>query len=192
MRHFTKIMSGIDVAPLLAQLELHPELWDEISYRRTGYGTPHGEMTDIWVRYRDIRPFIERGDFSGFNDEHVPMWYPAWKKLPALHSIVFDLMAAVDGEMIGAVLITKIPPGGKITRHVDAGWHVENFSKFYLALKNDTGSEFVCDHGGCVESLNSKPGEIWLFDNRKPHWVINDSDRNRITLIICIRTELFQ
>lgn len=192
MKHFQKIYTGVDVKPLLAQLDAHPELWDEINMRRTGTGTPHGAMTDIWVRYRDIEPFRMNYDFTGFNDEHFPVWYRAWEVLPALRPIVFNLMSEVDGEMLGGVMITKIPPGCRIERHVDHGWHVDYYKKFYLSIKSDPGSEFICDYGGDVEALNPRPGDVYMFDNRKPHWVTNASSIDRITLICCIRTDLFQ
>lgn len=143
-------------------------------------------MSDIWVRYN--RPDrLNPEDPRAFNNEHVPVWYPAWKKLPALRPIIFDLMATVEGEMLCGVLITRIPPGEGIAPHVDAGWHVEYTEKFYLSLKSSPGADFVCDG----ERLNPKPGEMWLFDNRKNHWVENDSTEDRITLIVCIRTEMF-
>lgn len=192
MKHFTHIASGIDVGPLLAQLQDHPELWDAYPLRRTGKGTPHTGMTDIFVRYNNIEPFIAKNDFRGFNDEHVPVWYPAWEKLPALRPIVFGLMAAVEGEMLGGVLITKIETGKGIERHIDSGWHVGYFDKFYVSLKSEPGADFCCEVDGEVETLNPRPGEIWRFDNRKPHWVANASGADRITLIVCIRTELFQ
>ncbi len=191
MRNFTLVSKGEDVTALLDQLEESPELWDENPLRRVAPDTPHSRMSDIWVRYNDIAPFQASGDFSKFNDAHIPIWYPAWKKLPALRSIIFDLMAMVDGEMLCGVLITRIPPGMGIDRHVDDSWHVQYTKKFYVTLQSVPGAIFGCEDADGVEELNPHAGEIWLFDNRKPHWVINNSDKDRITLIVCIRTEKF-
>jgi hypothetical protein len=33
------------------------------------------------------------------------------EQLPAVRKIVFDVMHAVQGEKLGGVLITKVPPG---------------------------------------------------------------------------------
>jgi hypothetical protein len=190
VKHFLKI-GETDVKPLNAEIAAHPELWDQVTLRKTAPGTPHRAMSDIWVRYNDVKPFLAKGDLSTFNDRHVPIWYPAWRALPALRPIVFGLMARVEGEMIGGVLITRIPPGGGIEPHTDRGWHVDYYEKFYVALQSEPGALFLCQHGGEREALNPAPGEIHLFDNRKEHWVDNRSDQDRVTLIVCIRTSLF-
>jgi hypothetical protein len=188
MKNFQKISDGIDVSGLLAEIELNSNLWDVNNQRKVYKGTPHDRMSDIWVRYNSLEKC--NNDFQLMSNEHVPIWYPAWRLLPSLHKIVFDLMAKVEGEMLGGVLITRVPPGMGISPHVDGGWHVEYYDKFYLTLKSSEGAYFCCDHDG-VERLAPKPGEIWLFDNRKIHWVENESKDDRITVIICIRTAKF-
>jgi hypothetical protein len=185
------IDSGVDVAGVLDELEANKSLWDAHTRRKTAPDTPHAQMSDIWVRYNDYRKCQETDDWTVFNDAHVPVNYPAWAALPSLRRIVFDLMAKVDGEMLGGVLITKIPPGCGIEPHTDAGWHVEYYEKFYLSLQSAPCATFGCSHRGDREALEPKAGDVWLFDNRKMHWVENGSDQDRITCIICIRTDKF-
>lgn len=189
MKHFSKIYDGVDVAPLMAEIDANPQLWDAYNTRRTGKWTPHSGMTDIWVRYNDITPYLEAGNMAGFNDPHLPVWYPAFDALPSLKPILFELMAKVEGEMLGGVLITRIPPGGGIDPHIDKNWHVDYFDKYYISLQSAEGANFCCDHDGVLEKLSPKVGECWLFDNRKNHWVENNSNQDRITLIICVRTK---
>jgi hypothetical protein len=75
---------------------------------------------------------------------------------------------------------------------VDEGWHVEYYEKLYLSLRSAPGAEFWCEGSdGFHEKLEPRPGEVWLFDNRKPHWVINHSGYDRVTLIVCVRTRKF-
>jgi hypothetical protein len=176
----------IDVRELNAQLAEHPELWGQFGWRKNNSQGVHAQMDDIWVRYNDIRKYPEPTE--AFNERHVPIWYPAWRKLPALRDIVFPLMTAVEGEMLGAVLITKIPPGAKILPHVDRGWHVEYYDKYYVSLQSQPGAEFWCGE----EMINPKTGDCYRFDNRLEHWVNNDSDRDRITLIVCIRSDYYR
>ena len=192
MKHFTLIRDGVDVSGVLRELEANPDLWGEHGRRKTAPGSPHTGMSDIWVRYNDAGPF-ESGErpWTEFNDRHIPVWYRAWDLLPSLKPIVFDLMGRVDGEMIGGVLITRIPPGQGIDWHADSGWHVSAYEKFYLSLQSAPGAKFWCDADGVKEALEPEPGQIWLFDNRKPHAVTNDSGQDRITAILCIRTEKF-
>jgi len=192
MIHFEKIAEGIDVSGVNAELASHPELWDAHTVRKTAPNTPHKQMSDIWVRYNDVSPY-EDGTlpWSQFNDEHIPIWYPAWDLLPSLKPIVSDLLKQTEGWMLGGILITKIPPGCGIDPHVDRGWHVETYDKFYLQLQGAPGQVFGCEHRGVVEELEPKTGDIWLFDNRKLHWVRNISDSDRVTCIICIRTNKY-
>lgn len=190
MRHFQQIANGIDVSGVMAELADDPSLWNEHQIRRTAPGTPHRTSSDIWVRYRDVAPY-ENGErpWSEFNDIHVPVWYPAWKALPSLRPIIFALMAKVEGEMLGGILITRIAPGGRIEPHSDFSWHVDAFEKFYVTIQGQTGARFHCEHEGHYEFIEPKNGECWLFNNKKKHWVTNDSEQCRITLIICIRRE---
>lgn len=185
MKYFELIRRGVNIAPLLHRLDTRSDLWDRDGFRKNGKGSPHSRMSDIWVRYNDKRPFEESGDWSKFNDEHDSVWYPAYYALPELKPIIFDLMYDVAGERLGGVLITRIPPGEGIAPHVDSSWHVEYYDKYYLSLKSAPGAKFFCDD----EFINPHPGDIWKFDNRKEHWVSNQSMEDRITLIMCIRSD---
>lgn len=187
MKHFLKVMERIDVRSLSDQLDLHPELWDQNRTRKEVPGSAHTEMSDIWVRFN-----ADHSDPLRMSDPHIPVWYPAWEALPALKPIIFDLMAKVRGEMLGGVLITRVPSGAGIEPHRDKSWHVDYYDKFYLSVRSAPGAIFGCNHDGVRELLNPVPGEIWRFDNRKLHWVQNDSDRERITVIICIRTDRYR
>lgn len=187
---FTKLATGLDVSALNAQIDAHPELWNSVNYRKATPGSPHGEMSDIWVRYNDIRPYAALGDYSRMKDAHIPIWYPAWYALPALRPIVFGIMAALEGEMLGAIFITKIPHGCGIAPHQDGGWHVDYYEKVYVALKAAPGAEFHSVHpAGGTETLCPEVGDVHLFDNHQTHWVTNDSGQDRMTLIVCVRTD---
>ena len=186
MLYFQKMPYQIDVSKLNAELKAHPSLWGQHGWRKSDPSKVHSEMTDIWVRYNDIGKYPKFD--SSFNDPHVPVWYEAWEKLPALKPIVRKLMVDEEGEMLGGVLITQIPPGGRIAPHEDKGWHVGYYDKFYVSLESHPGATFHCGN----EVINPKTGDCWRFDNRREHWVNNDSAGFRRTLIVCIRTEKYQ
>lgn len=180
MIRFLKICD-VDVTELNSQIESHPELWNRHGYRKAL--SAHEEMDDIWVRYNSIENLG-----PNFNDEHDSVWYPAYQELPALKEIVFPLMAQVEGERLGGVLITRIPQGHEIKPHTDKSWHVDYYDKFYVSLKSEVGANFYCGD----EVLNPKVGEVWRFDNREEHWVENKSNGIRMTLIVCIRTNKYK
>lgn len=188
MKHFRQV-AVFNTASLAKELRHHPELWNGRPERRAFDGTSHAATSDIWVRYNDAAK--HGGDLKAMSAEHVPVWYPAWNVLPALKPIIMTLMTLVEGEMLGGVLITKIPPGGAVLPHRDSGWHVDYYDKFYVSIGSQPGAKLWCEEGGLREALSPQPGEVYLFDNRKLHWVENASAFDRVTLIVCIRTEMF-
>lgn len=150
-------------------------------------------MTDIWVRYNDIRKYTpDPKDFcnykSSFNDEHDSVWYPSYYALPEVKPLLFGLMGLVDGERLGGVLITKLEPGGKIYPHIDGGWHAKYYEKFYVAVKAPKGSFFGFNDG----EIRCENGDVYWFDNSVTHWVENPTNEERITMIVCIRTDMFR
>jgi hypothetical protein len=187
MTHFLKLAESLPVAPVLAEIEAHPELWDAYRERKDAFRSPHAQMSDIWVRYNSR-------DRLGpnFNDEHVPVNYPAWDALPTVRAISFAIMAAEQGQMLGGILITRIPPGGRIAPHVDSGWHVNYFSKFYVALKSPIGSSFSTETPSGIETITPAVGDLHRFDNRNLHWVENNSSEDKMTLIVCVRTDKYR
>jgi hypothetical protein len=100
---------GIDVSQAVREIESQPDVWNRHDLRTNYGGTPHKEIPDIWVRYNAWQNFA--GDPVAFNEEHESSWYPVIEQLPAVRKIVFDVMHAVQGEKLGGVLITKVPPG---------------------------------------------------------------------------------
>ncbi len=183
MSNFHLIAQGIDVVPLQLALHRQPDLFDVYNERRTAPGSPHSQMTDIWVRYNDRRPFEQKGSFEGLNDPHESVWYPAAARLPEIRPIVFGLMARVEGERLGGILITKLPPGGRIDPHIDGGWHAGNYDKFMVAVQTPPGSYFGFHDG----QLHSSDGDVWFFRNDVEHWVENPTDRERIVMVVCIQ-----
>ena len=145
----------------------------------------HGGMTDIWVRYRDVEKYRQQhgDDMSFFNHEHESVWLAPYEHLPSIKNIVFELMHTVQGTRLGGVLITKLPPGAKIHPHRDGGWHAGYYEKYYVAVKNAPGAVF-CWEG---EEIKAVTGDCYRFRNDTLHWVNNDSNEERIAMIICIR-----
>jgi aspartyl/asparaginyl beta-hydroxylase (cupin superfamily) len=94
-------------------------------------------------------------------------------------------MTMVKGEKLGGVLITRIPPGAVCKPHVDPGWHARHYQKYAIQIEANPQQAF---HFAGV-SLVTGPGDLYWFDNAHEHWVTNDSDADRVTLIVCIKNE---
>lgn len=181
MRHF-EYLYKLNVDELDRQLDMLPELWNENAERLrhpafVGTG-------DIWLRYRDKSELKRPEDY---NSPHWPVFYPSWSKLPALAPLVHDLMRLEEATHLGGILITKIPAGGLIDWHSDAGnWHAEHYPrKVYVVLKGNDGCVNWCED----ESVAMARGEAWWFCNTVPHRVVNAGPTERRTLIVCMRQE---
>lgn len=181
--YYAKVADNLDVKPLQIALLRQPKLFGKYTQRGDFEGSPHNEMKDIWVRYNDINPFIEKGSFVGFDAEHDSIWYPSAYAIPQVRKVVFDLMRIVEGERLGGILITKLAPGGKIEKHSDGGWHAEYYDKYFVPILNEEGAVFAFEDG----VITPKVGEAYWFDNSVPHWVENNTDSDRIAMIVCIR-----
>ena len=181
--YYAKVADNLDVKPLQIALIRQPKLFGKYPQRGNFETSPHKSMKDIWVRYNDIEPFLAKGNLEGFDQEHDSVWYPAAYAIPQVRKVVFDLMRIVEGERLGGILITKLPPGGKIDVHVDGGWHAKYYDKYFVPVLGEEGTSFCFDDGCIVPKI----GEAWWFDNSVPHWVENNTDSDRIAMIVCIR-----
>jgi len=155
------------------------DLFGEFNARKKA-GPVHADMDDIWLRYGDIKGMVESGDYSKIADEHDSIWL---KDLPECKKLCFQVMNMVDGERLGGVLITKLPIGGKILPHRDSGWHAEYYDKYFIPIQNDEGAFFGFESG----NIEPNEGDVWAFDNSYTHWVENNSDKERIAMIVCIK-----
>jgi quercetin dioxygenase-like cupin family protein len=165
------------VAPILWKLQSHPELWNQYTARTASADSPHHGLDDIWARFGDVGHAVD-------GQAHQSRWYPA-AELLGIKQMCHDLMHMVDGVELGGVLITRIPPGAKCRPHVDPGWHARNYEKFAVQIASAPGQEF-CFEG---ESLETRPGDVFWFDNQHLHWVDNPTQYERVTMIVCIRKE---
>jgi len=175
--------SCYNVHPLVEQLEAHPDVWDRITLRTEGHTTPHSQISDIWVRYNPWRNFT--GDREAFNGPHVPEWYPCVHEIPAAWSLARKVQRHMGYAKLGFVLITRLKPGCEVKPHTDSGWHAETHDKFALQIKGNKDQSFCFDEA----SLSAEPDDLYRFDNSKTHWVKNESDSERITMIICLRND---
>lgn len=182
MTHFIQLASGVDVVPLLLELNRAPHLWDQNRTRREYPGTPHADMRDIWVRFRPER---EITGLQSHREEYRCEFWPAWRELPALRPLVFGLMALVQAVELGSVLITKLPPGGAILPHSDAGcWAPEFYNcKAHATIAGQSLS--WCEN----ESVVMGAGDVWMFNNLLMHSVENHGVCDRIVCIVSMRVE---
>lgn len=172
MRNFLRLMNNATVLPTLASIMRQPELWDADDVRTTIPNGPHSQVSDILLRF-------------GAKDLTTLQCFdrPAMRDVFGAKVTSLDVMRLVNGDQLGRVMITRLPPGGRIEPHVDEGEYAEFYSRYHLVLHGSPGSLFRC--GG--ETVNMITGELWWFDSHLEHEVVNNSPEDRIHMIMDIR-----
>lgn len=193
MKYFQKIAEGLDVLPILHAAHRQPELWNANTIRTKHPGTAHSEVSDILLRFNEVPEAVafsqgvatfESPAASVINDKECgPL--PAWHLLPQVRPIIFALMRLVEGTRLGRVIITKLPPGKQIAPHVDGGAPATYYDRYQVALQSQPGCVFKIGD----EQIVFRTGEVWWIDNCVEHSVLNNSQDDRIVMIVDIRTK---
>lgn len=169
------IANGINVQPLYWALLKNPQVWNQQIGRTQHPESPHHGLDDIWIRFGKTKETL-RGE------PHVSEWYESADVL-GVKPLLRDLVRYVDGDILGGVLITRIPPGSTCKPHVDMGWHALQYEKYAIQIASAPGQRF-CFEG---QELETAPGDLFWFNNQQLHWVENPTNYERITLIACIK-----
>lgn len=178
MRNFLKIAENLDTMPLLAALSANAHLWNQHDLRTKYPESPHHEADDILLRFNEIPETPE--DVIDDIQTHP---FDAWNELP-VKDTVLNLMRAVGGTQLGRVLISRLAPGSSIAPHVDEGAPATFYQRYQVMLQCLPGVNFRSGE----ETVAMKTGDVWWFDNRQEHEVVNNSADDRIALIVDIRT----
>ncbi len=177
MKHFELLAAGVDVLPLRHAIQRQPDLWDRHPQRQQMPGSPHAQVRDILLRFQD---FQHATDVVAIQSTLETVYFPAWYQLPQAHALVFDLARRVEACRLGRVMITSLPPGGKILPHADEGAYAEHFERYHIALQGLPGSTFRAGD----ETVTMLTGQCWWFRNTVEHEVVNASADDRIHLIV--------
>jgi len=179
MRNFQPICT-FDPAPLLNQLLRQPQLWKADTYLRDYPQGPFGDTETVFVRFPPASVSeLERSS----RDSHECVWMDGSIHLPAARPLIFDLMARVQGERLGRVMINKLRAGGRIYPHADTPAHAAYWERYHFVLTALPGVDFRCGD----EHFALRPGLVFWFQNLLEHEVINNSADDRIHMICDIR-----
>lgn len=182
MKNFVCLGAGINVIPLLIEVRRQPHLWREDTYLRDYPQGPFHDVETIFLRFPPASVTeLERSH----KDPHECVWMDGALHLPAARPLIFALLAQVQGERLGRVMINKIVPGGRIYPHADTPEHAQYWDRFHYVLEASPGVLFRCGE----ERVQMARGELWWFQNALEHEVVNNSPNDRIHLIIDVRTQ---
>lgn len=190
MDNFQRIATGLPVMPLALALKRYHkshDIWKEDTYLRDYPQGPFGDTESVILRFppRSVHQTEEllKQHETQF-DQHENVDQPVFAMLPEARPLIFNLMAAVEGERLGRCMINKLRPGGHIFAHADTPLHASYWDRFHIVLQSAPGSNFRCGE----EVVNMIAGECWWFNNLVEHEVNNNSGDDRIHLIVDIRT----
>lgn len=186
--HFYRIAQNMDIEPLVKALKLpgYEEMFDKITTRQDVAGSPHHDTKTIFLRWAET-PTLE----AAFTE--IPaMDYPAMTFFPQVKPLIDRTLDLVGGKTLGRVILTKLQPGGSIDPHPDEGAYADFYERFHIPLISDEGNKFYVQGQGYIQSVQMKPGELWWFNHKRTHWVRNDSETDRIHLIMDVQAPKYR
>jgi len=175
-----QLLGQQNVMPLLHQIALHPELWNRDKVRTEHPGSPHSQCDDILLRFQDIAAL----EAQQIMDDAECVWYPAWDVLSEAHTLIFDLARMVKAERIGRILISRMAPGTEIAPHEDGGAVASYYTRYQMPLQSEPGVVFDC----AGERVQMTGGQVWWFNNKLTHSVMNNSANDRIAMVVDLKT----
>lgn len=188
MMNFQNI-SVADVTPLVLAIKRRPDLWKEDTFLRDYPQGPFGEIESIMLRFPEKRVFEQESELEKYKrgesqfDQHESVNYPAFSILHEARPLVFGLMSLVQGERLGRVMINKIAPGGRIYPHEDTPEHTDYYTRFHIILQSAAG----CYITSGDEQWEMRTGDVFWFNNKLMHEVVNNSSVERISMVIDIK-----
>lgn len=114
---------------------------------------------------------------GGENDDTAGAMGPA----PRLERCAYlrQVMASFH-TVIGRSRLMRLEPGAEVTPHTDIDFYWRDRIRIHVPIITDSSVRFNCDG---VE-INMAEGEAWIFDNWRPHHVLNGSGIRRVHLVI--------
>ncbi|HEY5657582.1 MAG TPA: aspartyl/asparaginyl beta-hydroxylase domain-containing protein [Myxococcota bacterium] len=173
MKYFERLERGVDVAPILAEIERQPDAWARQTGRQEKAGVQR-ETAAIPIRgLRKSRIRCRRR-----RDVHESRYTTLSHGFPAAVSFIRLVALERDAEL-GRAKIVSMRPHGRVHPHVDRGHYYALRDRLHLVVQSPGGSRLRAGE----EEVRMREGELWWFDNKQLHEAFNDSDVERIHLI---------
>ncbi|WP_254792091.1 aspartyl/asparaginyl beta-hydroxylase domain-containing protein [Achromobacter sp. NFACC18-2] len=177
--------------PLMLAIRRRPDLWKEDTFLRHYPQGPFGQTESIMLRFPEKVEGLTEEQIEAYkqnqlagHDQYEAVDYPAYAVLHEARPLVMNLMARVQGERLGRVMINKVAAGGRIFAHADTPEQTRYYTRFHIVLHGLPGA--VLKAGD--EEINMNTGDVFWFDNKQVHEVINNSRDDRVSMVVDIRT----
>lgn len=174
MSHFVRIAENVDTACMLAELDAAPQAWlVDTSRQRKVRCQRHTRNIFLRAPKKPLPPGAKNA-----NDVHESRTTRMARRFPRTLAYCEGVAHALGGTLGRATLVALLPRS-RVFPHVDAGDYYRIRDRFHLVLKSPGGSPLTS--GG--ETLELRPGELWVFDNKARHSACNPSAKPRVHLI---------
>lgn len=179
LHNFTLLANGLDVAPLLAEINANRSLWREETARQDYPGSAHKYTEAIFLRWckgKSVEAAFH--EIEAFDCHAMDVF-------TSTHALIDQASARVGAWEVGRVLLVSLEPGAVIYPHSDEGVYADYYERFHICLQSEEGNAFLtetaADRG---EYVHMKPGELWFFNHKAKHMLMNASKKPRIHLIV--------
>lgn len=107
-----------------------------------------------------------------------------------LMNLVSEIVKSLEENVVGKaarVLLIKLEAGKDVTEHTDGGDYLSTVRRYHIPLITNENVFYTVNS----ETINMKKGECWEINNFKPHSVLNNSEEDRVHLLIDVLPENF-
>jgi aspartyl/asparaginyl beta-hydroxylase (cupin superfamily) len=172
-RNFALMKAGVNVGPMLEEIDGQPQLWDADTRRQTNIHVQR-ETSSIPLRGA-LKPIPE-----GINQIN---WHPSCRtphadRCPRIYSWVAQFVKELGGDL-SRFSVVRLNPHGRVYPHIDEGDYYKVRDRYHLVLRSPGGSQM----NSGSEEVVFRDGELWWFNNKAVHDAFNPSDEGRIHVI---------
>jgi hypothetical protein len=151
-------------------------LWNWLNLRKAP-GLNHNVVDDIVLRFQPVQG--QHTLMSYFNDLDCVDYFSQG----FLKETMKLVTGTFDNSKLGRIIAAKLHPGSAIKLHKDEGDYVKAHDRFHLVITTNSDVKFTCE----AEEIHMNAGEIWWFDNKKEHSVVNNGSTERIHVVVDMR-----
>lgn len=177
MRFFRLIHSGIDVAPLLEEVQAQQLLWQRNTSRQERIPVQRDTNT-IFISAAVRRPDLH------INENHESRFTEISDSFPRAVAFLTNFAREMSAELSRATIV-RLKPKSQVFRHIDNGSYYLIRDRYHLVLYSTAGSVMTCGD----EEVRMNEGELWWFDNKQYHEAYNESSEWRIHYIFDLLPE---
>jgi len=172
-KNFALMKAGVDVGPMLEEIDGQPQLWDADTRRQTNIQVQR-ETSSIPLR-GSVKPIPE-----GISQNN---WHPSRRTAyadccPRICAWVEQFVKELGGDL-SRISVVRLNPHGRVYPHIDEGDYYKVRDRYHLVLRSPGGS--AMNSGG--EEVVFRDGELWWFNNKAIHDAFNPSAEGRIHVI---------